>query len=474
LKGADAPQPRTKAKTSKLAVLSLVLGVLSLPFFLLAGIPAIVIGITSLVRITASGGRLKGRSIALAGVLAPIPATVVFVLLWSLDAPPIPSDYTVADLRSAAPEYAESFEILKSLIDEGYDVPGAPAIGLTEEDVDVSGEIRGVIQDGNAAEVSETLDFYANDIERAWARMQETRRVIKRLDAFAEIADLTKHDVDFKIMRVSNLIELARFYQLYGHLKLQQRDIQTFAGHLVELDSVYRKLCVNARMMVPKLACLICIKEDILTANTIVNDSQTSRSTVQLLAKHFVPLTDDELSLRNAVLSEYLTIKSALASIAAGSTPLLKPNSTLRFYKNCCDNLLNEGSYSGNRAGERLSVWPDFYPFDESGPDRESAMLSLPYRCYNPLGSLFIDVGDLSNATIYEKNTNISVQDDLLQIVLNKRLGKDVSLKARAYSDEYIVDLENKKVFSPGPDGKPGTKDDIKLPINPEVLGWGD
>jgi hypothetical protein len=56
--------------------------------------------------------------------------------------------------------------------------------------------------------------------------------------------------------------------------------------------------------------------------------------------------------------------------------------------------------------------------------------------------------------------------------VLNKKLGKEVSLKARAYSDEYIVDVENRKIFSPGPDGKPGTKDDIKLPINPEVLGW--
>jgi len=45
-----------------------------------------------------------------------------------------------------------------------------------------------------------------------------------------------------------------------------------------------------------------------------------------------------------------------------------------------------------------------------------------------------------------------------------------VSLKARAYSDEYVVDVENKKIFSPGRDGKPGTKDDINLWINPEAL----
>ena len=66
----------------------------------------------------------------------------------------------------------------------------------------------------------------------------------------------------------------------------------------------------------------------------------------------------------------------------------------------------------------------------------------------------------------------IQIQDDLLQVVLSKRLGKDVSLKARTYSDEYIVDVETRKIYSPGPDGKSNTKDDIFLRINPEVLGW--
>lgn len=66
----------------------------------------------------------------------------------------------------------------------------------------------------------------------------------------------------------------------------------------------------------------------------------------------------------------------------------------------------------------------------------------------------------------------LQVHDDLFQIVLNKRLGEEVSLRARAYSEEYIVNIENKKIFSPGPDGKADTEDDIKLRINPEVLGW--
>ncbi len=51
---------------------------------------------------------------------------------------------------------------------------------------------------------------------------------------------------------------------------------------------------------------------------------------------------------------------------------------------------------------------------------------------------------------------------------MNKRLGRDPDTFASG--DEYIVDIANKKIFSAGPDGIRDTKDDITLPINPEVL----
>lgn len=445
-------------------------------FFVLTGIPALIIGIISIVRIGRSGGRLRGRYIALAGVLISVLLMGTFYFLWSLDAPPIRNDYTVADLRSAPAEYAESFEILNILIDEELDLPDAPAIGLTEDDIYMSGEIRTVIQEGTAAEVSETLQYYAKDVERAWANMQGTRDVIKRLDAFAEIADLTEPSALVKIMRAKNLLELARFYQVYAYLKIEQRDVQVFTSELVELDSVLRKLSVNARMIVTRLVCLRCLREDIVTANAIVNAPRTPMSAVELLAEHFAPVTDDQISLRNGVLMEYLLLKSAISkasgSSLAGKIPLLKPNSTLRFYKNSCDDWLNARHLSGGAAGTRRSVWPDFYPLDEPDPVQDRVLLSLVYRCYNPLGSVGMATAGFSRIADPERSTSVSVQDDLLQIVLNKRLGTEVSLKARAYSDEYIVDVENRKILSPGPDGKIDTKDDIELPNNPEVLGW--
>jgi len=466
------------SKSSKLAVLSLVLGFCSLFLFVLAGIPAIIIGIISIVRIGRSGGMLRGKRIATAGVLISILLMVTFFLLWRLDAPPIPNDYTLADIHSAPPGCAESFEILKMLIDEEHDLPGAPAIGLTEEDVDMSAEIRTVIQEGTAAGISEILDYHAKDIERAWAGMRETRDVMGRLDAFAEIADNRELNAHFKVMRMGNLLELARFYQVYAYLKIEQRDIEALAADLIKLDSVYRKISVNARVIVTKLVCLWCMRENIESVNAIVNGAGTPMNTVELLAEHFVPFADEHVSLRNAALSEYLLLKSAisrnLGSGAVGKSPLFKRNSTLRLYKNRFDNWLNMQYPSGGPASGRLSVWPDIYPFYEFDPLQKRVLLSLVYRCYNPLGAVGMRAVGFSRGAGSERSTSISVQDDLLQIVLNKRLGKEVSLKARAYGDEYIVDVENKRILSPGPDGKADTKDDITLPINPEVLGWRD
>jgi len=470
----DEPDER---RTSKLAILSVVLGISSVLFFALTGIPAILTAIISIYMIRTSVGTLKGTPVALAGIVISILSMFVFFLFWRLDAPPIPNDYTVADLRSAPPQCAESFEILKLLLEETTNVPAAPAIGLTEDDLDMSAEIRGVIGDANSAEISETLRAHADEIEQAWTRMQGARDVIKRLNAFAEIADLTELSVDGKIIHVRNLIELTRFYQVYGYLQIDRRNIQTFAAELIELDSIYRKLSVNVRIEFLKLTCFMCVNENIVTANAIVNNSRTPISTVELLAKHFVALTQEQLSLRNLVLSRYITFKNIssdmLASAAAMKVPFLKPNSTLRFYRNSCGKWFNTHRGSGEAEIAILSVWPAFYPSDEPDPNQDNTLVSFVYRCYNPRGFLNTSIMSVSRETILPKNiTNISVQDDLFQIVLNKRLGREVSLKARDYGDEYIVDIENKRIFSPGPDGKTGTKDDIKLSINPEVLGW--
>ncbi len=58
-------------KTLRLAVVSLVLGILSIPTWAITAIPAIVLGIVSLVKIEKSGGRLTGKGFAAIGIAIP-------------------------------------------------------------------------------------------------------------------------------------------------------------------------------------------------------------------------------------------------------------------------------------------------------------------------------------------------------------------------------------------------------------------
>jgi len=144
-------------------------------------------------------------------------------------------------------------------------------------------------------------------------------------------------------------------------------------------------------------------------------------------------------------------------------------NSALRLYRNTFDKWV---AIEENRTQiKELRVWPNLYP---NLPVKMIPGCKLPryYRLYNPVGSLTLEFFTPSIERVFEIRTKLEIHSDLLQIVLDKRLGREVSLKARVYSDEYIVDVENKQIFSPGPDGRINTKDDIKLMINPEVLGW--
>ena len=70
----EREEPRRRRRrepegTSTAAVFSLVLGILSLCLFFLAGIPAIILGVIGLRAVGRSGGRLRGRGLAVGGII---------------------------------------------------------------------------------------------------------------------------------------------------------------------------------------------------------------------------------------------------------------------------------------------------------------------------------------------------------------------------------------------------------------------
>jgi len=467
----DARKIVWEVHTSKAAVASFVLGLLSFCAPVL-GIPALLFGIAGILKVIGNPGRLKGIGFAVMGIIiSMIPAGIC--VLWFFDAEPIENDYTIEDLRSARQEAADSYILLLSLGEGETELKSAPAVGLSEGDIEVINRAWDVIATGDYPSIAGIVKENAAEINQAWKHGWKGRGIIERLGRFDEIADLTKPEIAVEIDFIP-LRDLAKLYNVYAYLQSIQGNNRVAANELVKLNSVFRKLSVNSRSIIIKLVCYVGLSLDMETANFILNNPQTSGETIALLAKNFSPLTSDEVSLRNSMIFEYLTFKNSwdktLMLTKAEKTPLLKLNSTLRLYRKYCDSWIEQDGESDNYADSRLFVWPKCLPDRLDISISPQGQVPWYYKCYNPVGSWLIDLLMPAIGTVGQRKMKVEVQGDLFRIVLNKRLGREVSLKARAYGDKYKIDLERKIIYSPGPDGVDFTDDDIKLSIRPEVL----
>ena len=90
------PQQAQQAKTSGLAITSLVLGILSLFTCLVTAIPAIILGIVALVKIGKRREQLKGMGLAIAGICVPVVAIPLVALMMAITLPALTRTRTIA------------------------------------------------------------------------------------------------------------------------------------------------------------------------------------------------------------------------------------------------------------------------------------------------------------------------------------------------------------------------------------------
>jgi len=477
----ETEKRKPRFKTSKgivtaffLAGLSLLLAIFVRPTLaFLAALLGLLLLIVSVVQTLRGKKKLTAKRIVL-GLF--IILEMIFLTYWRIDAAPIPNDYTVFDLRSAVPFWYGTYTLLNSLGDNSDDLRDAPAIGLSSKDLEKLEEINNIFKEKDLQTISQQLKESSDQILSIWNNAEKGRGIIAKLALFPEIADLSEPDLaDYRLQWAINFKSLIFLHRAYICLQSCRGNHTIAIDELIKLDSIIKKMSINARSLIYKLVCLACFRINIETVNFIVNDPETPDEVLVLLNQRIVAFSDEQVSLRNPIIFEYLTFRNELKKLTKEPrfrysyfSPL-KFNSTLRLYRNFCEKWI--GLSEHQTMIKNFRVWPTLYPDTPAQMGFESK-LPWYYKTYNPYGSYVAYILTPGAEKVLEIRTKLEVRSDLLQIVLNKRLGKDFSLKARAYSNEYIIDVENRKIFSPGPDGKANTKDDIFLPINPEVLGW--
>jgi len=422
--------------------------------------------------------KARRATIAIGTALLILSSLMMLILNYlRFDAPPIVNDYTIKDIKSAAPECNQTYDLLYSLGTEDKNVKGAPAIGLSAKEIGKIEEINNILKDSDLQTISQRLEENEEDILLIWENAEKGRDILAKLDSFPEIADLQEPGLQTVVPFLANIRRLAFLQRYYICLQSCKGNHEDAISGLIRFDSIFRKMNLNARWIFTKLVCIACFNINIQTANFIINNPETPQELLVVLKQHIVPFSGEHTSLRNCAIFGYLAFKNEMTKISnklrlrskySYYSPL-KLNSALRLYKNISDEWI---AIEENQTQTReLRVWPTLYPNLPVRIDSEGK-LAWYYKIYNPVGALMIEMLTPAIERLNEIRKKFEIHSDLLQIVLNKRLGEEVSLKARSYSDEYIIDIENKIIFSPGPDGEAGTKDDIKLPINPDVLGW--
>jgi prepilin-type processing-associated H-X9-DG protein len=84
LTGISTIAPAPDARTSKLAVASLVLAILSFFTFFITAVPAFILGLVGIFKIEKSAGKLKGKGLAIAGVAVPVVSLPIVALLMGI------------------------------------------------------------------------------------------------------------------------------------------------------------------------------------------------------------------------------------------------------------------------------------------------------------------------------------------------------------------------------------------------------
>ena len=423
------------------------------------------------------------------------------LFLWTLplagllvDAPPVRNDYTEASVRSSDPAVLASYDTLMKFRRNG---------GIEIKSTFRNYRDETVVMDDPPA--------HAAIIQQRWDDIAEARKVIGELDAFPIITDIgkdTRIDSDMPILHFLTLRSVCRIYSAYVKLKAAEGDTLEAARQLSHLHGVTRKGLPYCGPLVSKMIWISIAGQNIQTAAVIARSPHCDAKTLAILKEMFPPLEWDAVSLRRAMICEYLTIKNIIfhfsrttetpsilmacrcSSVieadgkshnnrptimnwpfaAVGNAFLIRQNRTLQDLRLMFDmqmKALETVPYNFDPAAEagrsvaRSVLELDGYEKWPGGAVTPYGLCHLPL--YNISGRVVVSIAVPSFGRAAQKSLEVKIRSDLLYLEIGKRLGEPLPVLVDPYTKAaYTTDAQG-HFFSPGRDGKPGTADDITL-----------
>jgi hypothetical protein len=425
--------------------------------------------------------RAKLIVVSLSIVLFLLALVLVAYFLWSLDAAPVPSEPTLADLKSAPAEYSQTYELLVSLkpvlvrpdpceqtasdMTESIEqllpqiLENLKTMNWPEEELTPEEALMQLASGQDYADASSHLAEHEDAFDKMWAAAEENYQVIRSMAEFEEIADLTEPNIDSirKAPYVDAFKDMGCLYRLRVLKRLGTAHYDEALSDFALFHEVVRKLSVNARPVLTKSTCYQILRDDILFANWLVNNVESHDAGHAVWDSAFRSLTNSEISGRNAVLFEYLIVRKELDRLGPSQTGY-KRNSTIRLLR-----------HSFALEKDVNTVWPEVYPRNMTVLNAYGEP-SCSYMYYNPIGVFYWSIAVPLFGRINQQRLELAASDEMFQIVLANLKGAEYDMSSSVFADKYVIDIERECLFSVGPDGDPNTEDDIKLVINTSLF----
>lgn len=379
-----------------------------------------------------------------------------------MDASPIENDYTMDYFGKPDSNSLKSFVTLQSLGDNKR-VSGAPAIGLSEEDLGMIKAIGKALEIKDPYERSRGIIPAEHTIMDVWQHAEKGRNILSKLDSYPKISELSEPDIILKNPSYTkNLQTLFTIYWLYINLQIDRGFYQEALKELSFIDSINKKMIIGSRNPFTKKTIMSSICLEIEAVNLLANNPYTPNDVLSALKPMIDSYSWEHVSFKKFAIFEYLTFKAMLSKMKL--VPLLKYNSTLRMYKCLCQSLML------SEKKPELNVWPEYYQklsliknltFDDN--------FELLYKLYNPYGYFLT----MKKSFILDHISSIGLplicSIDMIKIILNKRLGNEENYKTLGKRKNYIFDIEKKRIYTNIPN-----YGEFGLPINPKVLGLNE
>ncbi len=312
---------------------------------------------------------------------------------------------------------------------------------------------------------AETLSNSAA-IETAWKGDAEYRAVIAQLDTFAAIPELGR-SVGGPMLNYLELRRQAQLVSLHAFMKACQGDAGPGVANLVQFYSVVRKAMPHSSSLVSKMIWISCAGYCIGTAGQIAQTPDTKPETLQTLADAFTPLRTEEATLKSAFVGDICSYIEATATLPPNEAFYSEIDFNIRPPRIAYFFLCNPNATVREYLAfmERAADYTATLPMVKSNDNLDSRLEKYFQEKHlkNALGHHFVCQCFPNFLEAARKGNKCKVQSDLLSVYLHQRIGRPLVLNDIFSGAPYLTDKKTGLPFSAGPDGKPGTDDDIRL-----------